>query len=49
MNENLDLAAYKGLLARFYGFWSGWQPQVASLLRNDAFLTPRRRLHFDCR
>jgi heme oxygenase len=45
MNEHLDLEAYKYLLGRFYGFWSGWQPQIAGLLLNDALLKPRRRLH----
>jgi heme oxygenase len=45
LNENLELDAYKTVLARFYGFWSGWQPQIADLLQDDAFLTPRRRLH----
>jgi heme oxygenase len=45
LNEHLEVDAYKNILTRFYGFWSGWQPQIAGLLRNDALLTPRRRLH----
>jgi heme oxygenase len=45
MNEFLDLNTYQTVLSRFYGFWSGWQPQIANLLQNDALLTPRRRLH----
>jgi heme oxygenase len=45
LNEHLELDAYTAVLARFYGFWSGWQPQIADLLQNDALLTPRRRLH----
>jgi heme oxygenase len=45
LNENLRLDPYKALLARFYGFWKGWEPQIAGLLQNDGFLTPRRRLH----
>jgi heme oxygenase (biliverdin-IX-beta and delta-forming) len=45
LDENLELDAYKNVLARFYGFWIGWQPQIAGLLQNDALLTPRRRLH----
>jgi len=41
----LDLDAYRRLLARFYGFWTGWQPQVAALLAEERLTTPRRRLH----
>ena len=45
LNEHLELDGYKAILTRFYGFWFGWQPQIAGLLRNGALLTPRRRLH----
>jgi heme oxygenase (biliverdin-IX-beta and delta-forming) len=45
LNEHLELDTYKTVLTRFYGFWSGWQPQIAGLLQNEALLTPRRRLH----
>lgn len=45
LDDHLDLDAYRLLLERFYGFWHGWQPQVAALLQDEAFLEPRRRLH----
>ena len=45
MNEHLGLESYTGILARLYGFWRGWQPQVASLFQDEPFLRPRRRLH----
>ena len=45
LNEHLDLDTYKSVLERFHDFWSGWQPQIAGLLRDDLLLMPRRRLH----
>jgi heme oxygenase len=45
LDEHLGRAAYTDILARFYGFWSGWQPQVAALFQDELFLKPRRRLH----
>jgi heme oxygenase (biliverdin-IX-beta and delta-forming) len=45
LNEHLSLDEYTAVLTRFYGFWSGWQPQIADLIQNDLLLTPRRRLH----
>jgi hypothetical protein len=27
LEEDIDLDKYKNVLARFYGFWSGWEPQ----------------------
>ncbi|HEY8612583.1 MAG TPA: biliverdin-producing heme oxygenase [Roseomonas sp.] len=36
---------YRAVLARFHGFWAGWEPRVAGELSDDAFLAPRRRLH----
>jgi len=36
---------YAEVLALFHGFWAGWEPRVATELRDDAFLAPRRRLH----
>jgi heme oxygenase (biliverdin-IX-beta and delta-forming) len=45
LSEHLELDAYTAVLARFYGFWSGWRPRIADLLLNDALLTPRKRLH----
>jgi heme oxygenase len=41
----LDLDAYRKLLARFHGFWIGWEPQVAALLDEETLSGPRRRLH----
>ena len=43
--DELDADTYVRILGRFYGFWRGWQPQVAALLQDEALTTPRRRLH----
>jgi heme oxygenase (biliverdin-IX-beta and delta-forming) len=43
--DAFDVDAYAAVLSRFYGFWKGWEPQVAGLLGDDAFTKPRRRLH----
>ena len=40
----LTLERYRAVLARFHGFWAGWEPRVAAALADDAFLAPRRRL-----
>lgn len=45
MDDGIGIAAYTRLLERFYGFWCGWQPQMAGLMRDEALLGPRRRLH----
>ncbi len=45
LDEGLDLDAYRLVLRRFYGFWRGWEPQVAHLLRDEALSGPRRRVH----
>jgi heme oxygenase len=45
LDEHLELDAYRQVLARFYGFWSGWEPQIAGLLEDTVMLAPRRRLH----
>ncbi len=45
LDEHLELDAYRQILARFYGFWIGWEPQVAALLQDAELLAPRRRLH----
>ncbi len=45
LDERLDRDAYKQVLERFYGFWRGWEPQVAALLQDRPLLEPRRRLH----
>lgn len=45
MSRPFDRAAYRRQLERFHGFWQGWQPAVATLLRDEEFLRPRRRLH----
>ena len=45
MDGDLDLAAYRGRLQRFHGFWRGWQPLIAARLAEEALLGPRRRLH----
>jgi heme oxygenase len=45
LDERLDRDAYKHVLERFYGFWRGWEPQVATLLQDGPLLDPRRRMH----
>ena len=45
LGQHLGRAADTDILARMYGFRSGWQPQVAALFQNEPFLRPRRRLH----
>jgi heme oxygenase (biliverdin-IX-beta and delta-forming) len=45
LEEDIDLDKYKNVLARFYGFWSGWEPQVTMLLQDEALSKPRQRLH----
>ena len=40
----LDLAGYRRLLSRFYGFHRSWEPAVAAALGDEAFTAPRRRL-----
>ena len=45
LDPDLDSERYLDLLQRFYGFWLIWQPQIATLLGDDIFLAPRRRLH----
>ena len=45
LDEHLDRDAYRQLLARLYGFWIGWEPQIAGLLQDAVMLAPRRRLH----
>lgn len=45
LDERLGLDAYRRVLERFYGFWRGWEPQVAALFQDAAFLGPRRRMH----
>ncbi len=45
LDEHLELGAYTEMLRRFYGFWAGWEPQIAALLDDPMLLQPRRRLH----
>jgi len=45
LTEDFDIKSYSNVLARFYGFWVGWQPRVAGLLQDEVLLQPRRRLH----
>ena len=45
LDEQLDREAYRRVIERFYGFWRNWEPQMAALYQNAAFLDPRRRMH----
>jgi heme oxygenase (biliverdin-IX-beta and delta-forming) len=45
LDKHLGRDAYTSVLARFYGFWRGWQPQVTMLVQDEGLLGPRRRLH----
>ncbi|MFH5925586.1 biliverdin-producing heme oxygenase [Roseomonas xinghualingensis] len=44
-DPGLTLERYRVLLARFHGFWSGWEPRMAAVVGDEDFLAPRRRLH----
>jgi heme oxygenase len=41
----LTLDRYRVVLARFHGFWAGWEPRMATELADAALLAPRLRLH----
>ena len=45
LDPELGRDAYRRVLERLYGFWRGWEPRMADLLRDEALLAPRRRLH----
>ena len=40
-----SLERYRLLVARFFGFYLGWEPRVADTLGDEAFFGPRRKLH----
>jgi heme oxygenase len=44
MRDDLNLETYNRVLARLYGFWAVWQPQVGRLIDDEPFLRPRQRL-----
>lgn len=44
LDEQLDRDSYGPVLQRLYGFWQGWEPHVAVLLRGE-MLAGQRRLH----
>lgn len=39
------LDGFRLLVARFFGFYAVWEPQVAATLADEAFFGPRRKLH----
>jgi heme oxygenase len=43
-DPGLTMPRYREVLARFFGFWSGWEPRIAAVLADEALLAPRRRL-----
>ncbi len=45
LDHRLERDAYQYVLERFYGFWRDWQPHVAALSQDQAFLGPRQRMH----
>jgi len=45
LDERLGLDAYRRVIERFYGFWRNWEPRMATLFQDAAFLDPRRRMH----
>ncbi len=45
LDERLGLDAYRKVIERFYGFWRNWEPRMATLFQDAAFLDPRRRMH----
>jgi heme oxygenase len=44
-DPDLTLERYREVMARFFAFWSGWEPRMAAVLTDEALLAPRRRLH----
>jgi heme oxygenase len=40
-----SLQNYRLLVARFFGFYANWEPQVASILADEDFFGPRRKIH----
>ena len=45
LDDHLGLDAYRTVIERFYGFWRTWEPRMAVLFQDAAFLDPRRRVH----
>jgi heme oxygenase (biliverdin-IX-beta and delta-forming) len=39
-----SLDRHRLLVARFFGFYTAWEPQVASSLADESFFSPRRKL-----
>src|SRR5215208_5119356 len=39
-----SLDRHRLLMARFFGFYAAWEPQVASSLADEPFFSPRRKL-----
>src|SRR5215211_962840 len=39
-----SLDRHRFLVARFFGFYAAWEPQVASCLADEPFFSPRRKL-----
>jgi heme oxygenase (biliverdin-IX-beta and delta-forming) len=40
-----SMEQYQVLLARFFGFFKEWEPQVGEILADETFFGPRRKLH----
>jgi heme oxygenase len=45
MGDTITISDYKNVLLRLYSFWNTWEPQISSLIEDEAFLAPRRRKH----
>ena len=44
MTPELRLADYRALLSHLYAFHLRWEPQIGTLLQDEAFFGPRRKL-----
>jgi heme oxygenase (biliverdin-IX-beta and delta-forming) len=44
MSERLTLRRYGAVLTRFHAFLCAWEPRIAAVLEDEAFLGPRRKL-----
>jgi heme oxygenase len=44
LGAHLSLDRHRLLVARFFGFYAAWEPQVARTLSDDDFFAPRRKI-----
>jgi heme oxygenase len=45
LRAHASIDRYRLLVERFFGFYAAWEPQVASILADEDFFAPRRKIH----